>query len=193
MRRDPIATDQISDLINTVHSTLNSLGQDGVEETASDSGTIGSALCSARPHHLPRLRRRVKCLRRTCSLRHGSVTQYKLRWRLASDHPMTAPNYSEQRSQFARKIGLGRKPSLQGSRPAAPSVTTLQKPPLRRAVTKAVRSRNSAHKTRPVAKKANTRTTARKATPINATRKTNARKTSVRTAGKTASNRSRSR
>lgn len=191
VRHNPIAMDQISDLINTVHSTLKSLGNDGVEEPPRIPAV--SVRRSVRPDHIICLDcgYKGKMLKKHLQSRHGlSVTQYKLRWKVASDHPMTAPNYSEQRSQFARKMGLGRKRSLQGSRSAAPSVTTLQKPRLRRAVTKAVRSRNSAHKTRPAA---NTRTTARKATPRHATRKTNARKTSVRTGAKTASNRSRSR
>ena len=35
--------------------------------------------------------------------------QYRERWGLPADYPMVAPNYAEQRSVLARKIGLGRK------------------------------------------------------------------------------------
>ena len=34
--------------------------------------------------------------------------EYRARWGLAPDYPMVAPNYAEQRSAFAKKIGLGR-------------------------------------------------------------------------------------
>jgi len=33
--------------------------------------------------------------------------QYRDRWGLASDYPMVAPNYAEQRRDLAKKIGLG--------------------------------------------------------------------------------------
>jgi predicted transcriptional regulator len=37
--------------------------------------------------------------------------QYRERYGLKPDYPMTAPAYSEQRRQMAKKIGLGRKPA----------------------------------------------------------------------------------
>ena len=36
--------------------------------------------------------------------------QYRERWGLPADYPMVAPNYAKQRSQLAKKIGLGTKP-----------------------------------------------------------------------------------
>jgi predicted transcriptional regulator len=33
--------------------------------------------------------------------------QYRRRWGLPVDYPMTAPNYSKKRSQLAKKAGLG--------------------------------------------------------------------------------------
>jgi predicted transcriptional regulator len=33
---------------------------------------------------------------------------YRAKWGLPADYPMVAPNYAEQRSQFAKQIGLGR-------------------------------------------------------------------------------------
>ena len=35
--------------------------------------------------------------------------QYRERWGLPADYPMVAPNYAKQRSEMAKKIGLGRK------------------------------------------------------------------------------------
>ncbi|MFI4999318.1 MAG: MucR family transcriptional regulator [Reyranellales bacterium] len=41
---------------------------------------------------------------------------YRQKWGLPPDYPMVAPNYSAQRSAFAKKIGLGRKPASGGRR-----------------------------------------------------------------------------
>jgi len=50
-----------------------------------------------------------KMLRRHLNTRHGlSAELYLRRWNLASDHPLTAPSYSEQRSNLAKELGLGR-------------------------------------------------------------------------------------
>jgi predicted transcriptional regulator len=35
--------------------------------------------------------------------------EYRAKWGLSPDYPMVAPNYAEQRSAFAKDIGLGRK------------------------------------------------------------------------------------
>ena len=36
-------------------------------------------------------------------------SEYRARWALPPDYPMTAPNYAKQRSEMAKKFGLGRK------------------------------------------------------------------------------------
>jgi predicted transcriptional regulator len=53
---------------------------------------------------------RGKTLRRHLGTRHGlQIAEYLRRWQLPSDHPLTAPAYSEQRSAMAKHLGLGRK------------------------------------------------------------------------------------
>ena len=37
--------------------------------------------------------------------------EYRVKWGLPSNYPMVAPNYAKQRSEFAKKIGLGRAPA----------------------------------------------------------------------------------
>lgn len=50
-----------------------------------------------------------KTLRRHLA-RHGlTPEEYRARYKLKADYPMTAPAYSEARSDMARKIGLGAK------------------------------------------------------------------------------------
>jgi len=42
---------------------------------------------------------------------HGlTPQQYRAKWSLPADYPMTAPNYSAARSAMAKDIGLGQKP-----------------------------------------------------------------------------------
>jgi predicted transcriptional regulator len=194
VRKNLIATDQIAGLINAVHTTLSGLGNEVVEEPPRVPAV--SVRRSLGPDHIICIDcgYKGKMLKKHLQSRHGlSVSGYRLRWKLRSDYPMTAPNYSERRSQLAKSTGLGRRRGRPAPIAAAAPGTKPEKPALRRSVTKAARTRNSADKTRPAAKKADTRTTARKATARNARRKTIARKTSVRTSAKTASNRSRSR
>src|SRR5207249_413948 len=104
-----VAPEQISDLINAVHRTIDSLGKPAEPQ---------GALTPAVPIRRSVQRDAVVCLecgwkgkmlRRHLSTRHGlSGEQYLRRWNLASDHPLTAPTYSEQRSTLAKELGLGR-------------------------------------------------------------------------------------
>lgn len=53
---------------------------------------------------------KVKTLKRHLQSAHGMTPQqYREKWNLARDYPMTAPAYSARRSQMARELGLGRK------------------------------------------------------------------------------------
>ncbi len=52
-----------------------------------------------------------KTLKRHLMSGHGlSADDYRARWKLGRDYPLVAPNYAKQRSEMAKKIGLGRKP-----------------------------------------------------------------------------------
>jgi predicted transcriptional regulator len=48
-----------------------------------------------------------KTLRRHLTLRGLSPEQYRTKWGLSPDYPMTSASYSEQRSELARALGLG--------------------------------------------------------------------------------------
>jgi Predicted transcriptional regulator len=51
-----------------------------------------------------------KAIKRHLDGAHGfTPEQYRQRWDLPKDYPIVAPNYSEARSQLAKKAGLGRK------------------------------------------------------------------------------------
>jgi predicted transcriptional regulator len=46
-----------------------------------------------------------------------SPEDYRAKWGLPYDYPMVAPAYAKLRSEFAKKLGLGRKPRTGGSGP----------------------------------------------------------------------------
>ena len=53
--------------------------------------------------------KKLKMLKRYLRSRYGlSPDEYRKRWGLAADYPMVAPAYAARRSDFAKKIGLGR-------------------------------------------------------------------------------------
>ena len=62
-----------------------------------------------------------KTLKRHLMSGHGlSADEYRARWGLGRDYPLVAPNYAKQRSEMAKKIGLGRKPgALKSKKPKA--------------------------------------------------------------------------
>jgi len=105
-----LAPDQLSELINSVQQAINQLGKPIQPEPAR---------IPAVPVRRSVQRDQVVCLecgfkgktlRRHLSMRHGlQVGEYLRRWDLSSDHPLTAPAYSEQRSTMAKQLGLGRK------------------------------------------------------------------------------------
>ena len=109
-RRNQVASDQLGELISTVHHALVSLGKTATEP----EGERTPAVPIRRSVH----RDYVVCLecgwrglmvRRHLATGHGlTVEQYRARWNLPREHPMVAPGYSERRSDLAKQIGLGR-------------------------------------------------------------------------------------
>lgn len=50
-----------------------------------------------------------KTLKRHLTLKGLTPADYRDRWGLPRDYPMTAPSYSARRSELARSLGLGKK------------------------------------------------------------------------------------
>jgi predicted transcriptional regulator len=104
-----LSPEQIPELIISVHRTIAGLGLPIETQTA---------LIPAVPLRRSVQRDAVICLdcgwkgkmlRRHLTTRHGlSGDEYLKRWGLPGDHPLTAPNYSVQRSNLAKELGLGR-------------------------------------------------------------------------------------
>jgi predicted transcriptional regulator len=65
--------------------------------------------------------KKLKMLKRHLRATYNmSPDEYRAKWSLPSDYPMVAPSYSDRRSEFAKKIGLGRRPAPgRGRKPKA--------------------------------------------------------------------------
>lgn len=67
---------------------------------------------------------KVRTLKRYLRRFNLTPDQYRAKWGLPSDYPMTAPNYSKLRRRWAKKLGLGtksKKPSA--TRKASPKTS----------------------------------------------------------------------
>ena len=97
-------------VISTVYKSLIALGR--VAEPAPTIAPAVSVRQSVRPGYVVCLEcgARARMVRKHLRQRHGlSPAQYRSKWSLSPDHPITAPTYSEERSAYAKQIGLGRK------------------------------------------------------------------------------------
>jgi predicted transcriptional regulator len=60
---------------------------------------------------------KFKSLKRHLGVHYGMTPdEYRQKWDLPADYPMVAPNYAAVRSELAKKMGLGRKPTAKSGR-----------------------------------------------------------------------------
>ena len=106
-----ITPEQLTDLIRSVHKTVGglSLGEgEKLPEKPKPAIPVNKSvhndyiICLEDGKKLKMLKR---YLRSTYSL---TPDEYRKRWGLAPDYPMVAPSYAARRSEFAKRIGLGR-------------------------------------------------------------------------------------
>lgn len=103
---------QLPDVIRMVHGSLAGLQSPPVEAApAAELKPAVSVRSSIKPDYIVCLEdgRKLKMLKRHLRTAFGlSPDDYRKKWGLPSDYPMVAPNYANQRSEFAKKIGLGK-------------------------------------------------------------------------------------
>lgn len=110
---------QLSDVISTVFSSLQSLGTGHVEIRPEVARPAISIKKSITPDYLVCLEdgKKLKTLKRHLRTTYGMTPdEYRVKWGLPPDYPMVAPNYAAQRSAFAKEIGLGRGAAKRGPR-----------------------------------------------------------------------------
>jgi predicted transcriptional regulator len=107
-----IVANQLPEVIKSVHAALAEQMQGRREEPAEAPKPAVSVRKSITPEYLICLEdgKKLKMLKRHLRTSYNmSPEEYRTKWNLAADYPMVAPNYAQQRSDFAKKIGLGRK------------------------------------------------------------------------------------
>jgi predicted transcriptional regulator len=109
VKKNQIEPAELPTLITIVYQSLLTAGK--APEPERNRTPAVPIRQSVRPNYIVCLEcgQRAKMLRRHLRDTHGlSPEQYRARWRLSSDYPLTAPAYSEQRSAMAKEFGLGR-------------------------------------------------------------------------------------
>jgi predicted transcriptional regulator len=123
---------EVSSLISSVYHTVNSLvgGQSVPERVPEPASTSLVPAVPVKKSVFPDFiicledGKRLKMLKRHLAASYGmSPEQYRTKWNLPKTYPMVAPNYAEQRSSLAKKIGLGRPKTTeeQATDPGAPA------------------------------------------------------------------------
>jgi predicted transcriptional regulator len=124
LRRNSVGIDQIESVIEHVSRALQKASTDMTVEGAPSPGPQQSQTPAIEEKRAPAVpirksvqREFVVCLEdgfKGRTLRKHLMTahqltpeQYREKWGLANNHPIVAPAYSEQRSQMAKKLGLG--------------------------------------------------------------------------------------
>jgi predicted transcriptional regulator len=126
VRHNQIGADQLPVLISTVHLALVGLGKPAPETEIERTPAVTIRQSVHRDYVVCLdCGWRGQMLKRHLATGHGlSVEQYRARWNLPYEHPMTAPSYSERRSGLAKQIGLGRGRGRRASREEPEPVAT---------------------------------------------------------------------
>ena len=102
----------IGDLITQVHGALAGLGQAPAPEPEIERRKPAVPISRSIQHDFIVCLedgKKLKMLKRYLRSRYDlSPEEYRRRWGLPPEYPMVAPAYAARRSDFAKKIGLGR-------------------------------------------------------------------------------------
>ncbi len=112
LANNQVAPGDVHTVIVTVRSALSALMRPADDRNIAPPEPAVPIKRSVTPDHLVCLEdgKKLKMLKRYLRARYDMTPDdYRARWNLPPDYPMVAPNYARQRSEFARRIGLGRK------------------------------------------------------------------------------------
>ena len=107
-----LSTTQLPEVIRSVVSALSKLDGHVEELQAEPVKPPVPIRRSIQPDYIVCLEdgKKLKMLKRHLRTTYNMTPkEYRDKWRLPADYPMVAPNYAARRSEFAKKIGLGRK------------------------------------------------------------------------------------
>ncbi len=106
-----VAVVDLPELIQQIYRTLSTVGANGTAAPERPQPAVPIRK-SVTPDYIVCLEdgKKLKMLKRHLKTAYNMTPEeYRERWGLAPDYPMVAPNYAEQRSKLAKKIGLGTK------------------------------------------------------------------------------------
>jgi predicted transcriptional regulator len=107
-----VSAGQIPEVIHSVFDSMNALEGRSAEPGSEPQKPATSIRKSVTPEYLICLEdgKKLKMLKRHLRTTYDMTPEeYRAKWNLPPDYPMVSPNYAKQRSEFAKKIGLGRK------------------------------------------------------------------------------------
>ena len=112
--RNSVPPSTLTMLIGQVHETLYTLAQSSLQEdgAATRQKPAVPIRRSVNPDYIVCLEdgRKLKMLKRYLRAAFNMTPEeYRVRWGLPQDYPMVAPNYAKKRSDFAKKMGLGKR------------------------------------------------------------------------------------
>jgi predicted transcriptional regulator len=116
---NPVPVSELPAMIRSVHATLGGLSGMSTSDGVTSQKPSVPIKKSITPEFLICLEdgKKLKMLKRYLRSRYGlSPDQYRTKWGLPADYPIVASNYAAQRSEFAKKIGLGRSAPSKGRR-----------------------------------------------------------------------------
>lgn len=105
--KNTVAASDIAGLIASVHGSLAATGQEPKAAALTPAIPIKKSVFGG---HIVCLEDGLskKMLKRHLRVAHGlTPEEYRERWGLPRDYPMTCPDYAAARSELAKKIGLG--------------------------------------------------------------------------------------
>jgi predicted transcriptional regulator len=108
---NPVTPESLPDVIRSVHRTILALSgpsEPRPDERLKPAVPISKSVSN---DHIICLEdgKKLKMLKRYLRSKFDmSPDDYRRKWGLPADYPMVAPSYTERRSEFAKKIGLGK-------------------------------------------------------------------------------------
>jgi predicted transcriptional regulator len=107
---NPVQAHDLPALIRTIHNALHEVAAapGAPQETAQEPAVPVKKSVTADYIICLEDGKKFKSLKRHLRTRYGMTPdEYRAKWGLAHDYPMVAPNYAKERSNLAKRMGLG--------------------------------------------------------------------------------------
>lgn len=111
LRNNKVSSEQLPELIRNVHRTIAGLSADTDGKLVEKAKPAVPVTKSVQHDYLVCLEdgKKLKMLKRYLRSTYSMTPdEYRKRWGLPADYPMVAPAYAARRSEFAKRIGLGK-------------------------------------------------------------------------------------